>query len=604
MVGYMAQYSAEVLQEIKDKLLVSEVVSQYTTLERRGNNYWCKCPIHGEKTPSLQIRDDKGTWHCFGCGKGGSIFTFIQEMEKCSFPEAVRILAKRANVELAEMTFQQKKENDMREALFELYDRIAMTFHYLLLKDKRGQKARDYLSTRKVSPQMWEIFNLGYALDDGDFLYSFLKNKSYSDDLLNASGLFSKNNSHYPLFRDRLMFPVRSWQGRTVAFSGRDLGGQSLAKYINTPETPIYSKKHNLFGLYESLETLKDKDKGGQAILCEGNFDVVALHQSGLTYAMAPLGTAFTIEQAKLLKRYCNSVTLLFDSDEAGQNATAKALSIAQGLELQNTVSKLTLGKDPSEVVQNMGEEALRNELLEKKTGFSYLVQNAVNRYDTKSSNGKFAVFKTVKPYLDATESNIVRSDLINVLSEVLEVPQTAILQDFYKGKLPVEKVQVAHMEKTLKQLVPSQLNIDFRTMLYVVNNRTFYDKVRIRLHIEDLEDDEAKKLYQVLEDAKREGVQESNEYILQMIDDKQLASDVANSFSMEEFIREPEKNLNEALNRITIRNLEAKLRNCRNMLELSELNGDQDYEKILNEFNMLNQKIILLNEELKRNTQ
>jgi len=600
----MAQFSDDTIQKIKDRLLVSEVMSQYATVVRRGNDFWCNCPIHGEKTPSLIIHDDKGTWHCFGCGKGGTIFNIVQEMEKCTFPEAVRILAKKAGVELEEMTPEQRVANDKKETLYDLYERIAGTFHYLLLKDSKGEHARNYLLERKVKPEMWDRFNLGYAPDEGDFLYGFLKKKSYSDDLLRSSGLFSKDKFPYSLFRNRLMFPVRSWQGKVVAFSGRDLGGESKAKYINTPEIAIYSKKHNLFGLYESLDTLKHTEGGGEAIICEGNFDVVALHQSGLTCAMAPLGTAFTIEQAKLLKRYCGKLTMLFDSDDAGQKATGRALVLAQSAGMDNEVAKLTLGKDASEVVQKWGESSLQKEMEQRKTGFSYLVQNALNHYDINSSNGKFGVFEELKPYLDATTSNIVRSDLMKSLSEVLGVTQTAIQDDYQQGRHEVPKRTVARQEgiPKIRPLVSFSLNIDLRTMLYVVNNRSFYDKVRQKLPIEDLEDSEAKALYRVLEDTKREGEENvSNEYLLQSISDPQLASDVASSFSMEEFTHEPEKNLNEALDRITVRNLEKKLKGLKNLLELAD--GADDSENvvsILNEYDTLNKQLIDLKESLK----
>lgn len=573
----MPKYSPAFLQKIKDKLLVSDVMSKYSALVRRGNDYWCNCPIHGEKTPSLIIHDDKGTWHCFGCGKGGNIFTIVQEMEKCSFLDAVKTLAKQAGIEMEEMSPEERKENDMREALYELYERISKTFHFFLTSDSLGKSAREYLEKRHVKPEMWEKFNLGYAPPSGDFLYGFLKKKSYSDELLKASGLFSRNSFPYSIFWDRLMFPVRTWQGKTVAFSGRDLTGKSKSKYINTPETAIYSKKHNLFGIYESLDSLKSGD--AEAILCEGNFDVVAFHQAGLTTAMAPLGTAFTEEQSKLLKRYVQKVTLLFDSDSAGQNATIKALSLAEAAGLENSVAKLSLGKDASEVVQNYGEEELQNEVNEKKRGFSYLVQNAVTRYDVKSSDGKFSIFQEVKPYLDATTSSIVRNDLIKQLAEVLEVSQTAIQEDFYQGRrVQVTKPVVRQEQQTIKPLDPYRLNIDLRTMLYVVNNRSLFKEVRQNLQYEALEDKEAKMLYQLLEDAVREGtLEEGDEFFLQKVQDAQLSSDVSASFSLEEYKRNVPAVLNEAITRITIRNLQNQLNDCRHLMEIGGSSVNQD---------------------------
>ncbi|MFA6890677.1 MAG: DNA primase [Sphaerochaetaceae bacterium] len=595
----MPRFSPAFLQTIKDKLLVSDVMSKYSKLVRRGNEYWCNCPIHGEKTPSLIIHDDKGTWHCFGCGKGGNIFTIVQEMEKCSFVQAVETLAKQAGVQLEEMTPEEKQRNDMRESLYELYERISKTFHYFLTSDASGAKAREYLESRHVQREMWEKFNLGYAPASGDFLYSFLKKKSYSDDLLKESGLFSRNHYPYAIFWDRLMFPVRTWQGRTVAFSGRDLTGTSKSKYINTPETIIYSKKHNLFGIYESLDSLKRGD--ATAIICEGNFDVVAFHQADLSPAMAPLGTAFTEEQAKLLKRYVNKITLLFDSDKAGQSATVKALSLAQTEELENGVAVLTSGKDASEVVQNSGEEELKNEVNEVQSGFAYLVQNAVTHYDVTLSDGKYSIFQEVKPYLDATTSSIVRNDLIKQLAEVLEVSQTAILEDFYKGRRPmVEKPRARQEQQQIKPLDPYRQNIDLRTMLYVVNNRSLFKEVRPSLQYEDLEDGEAKALYQLLEDATREGsLEQGDEYFLQKIQDAQLASDVSSSFSLDEYKRDVPAVLNEAIVRITIRNLQKQLADCRHLMEIGGTSENQD--EVVSTYMMINDHINKLQKKLQR---
>jgi len=334
----MAKYSESVIESIKNRLTVSEVVSQYVTLTRKGDRFWGLCPFHHEKTPSFTVVDEDGFYKCFGCGKGGSIFNFVMEMEHVGFSEAVEILAKKAGIELKKETEGEKKEYSKQKAIEELYNRLSKTYHLILLSHPQAQGAREYLEKRKVSQQTIEKFQLGYAPDDPKWLYGFLRKNNYSDEVLKESGLFSKNYEQLPLFRNRIMFPIRTWQGNCVAFGGRDLSGESRAKYINTPETVIYSKRHVLFGFYESLPAIKEKK---EITLCEGNFDVVSLHQAGLTYAAAPLGTAFTEEQAKLIKRYCNKVNLLFDSDSAGQNATAKALLICQKLDLTNFVVKL-----------------------------------------------------------------------------------------------------------------------------------------------------------------------------------------------------------------------------------------------------------------------
>jgi len=598
----MAKISDDVLDQIKARLSISEVVSDYVTLTNRGGRLWGLCPFHQEKTPSFSVVDDQGFYYCFSCKKGGSMFDFIMEMEKVPFFESVKMLASKANVELAEESPHEKQKRDINETLYDLYDKIAGSFHFILLKSKQGQKGRDYLTGRNVHPDMWERFNLGYAPDDALWLYDFLKKQHYSDDILTQSGLFSQKNATYPLFRDRLMFPIRTWQGKTVAFGARDLSGTSKAKYINTPETPIYSKKNNLFGLYESLDTIK---KGQHAILCEGNFDVVAMHQSGFTNAMAPLGTSFTEEQVKLLRRYCTKVTTLFDSDDAGQSATAKALVLAQKFGLENKVIKLTKAKDAAELVEMEGEEALKSDLQTSLQGFHYLVNNAVTRYDATTSKGKSAVFTAVRPYLDATESAIEKEALIKHLSMLLNVDESSIIDDYLRGKQSVAKPDVQGPKVGVRPLNPATISLDLYAMLTLVNNRGLYLQTRYKLVVEDLEDKEAEALYNVLEDAAREDVGKNDEYILQMIDEAQLRSDVALSFTMEEFKMAPQKVLNEAVNRIQLRNYEKKRVSNKRLLDISLSDGTSDdgIEDLLREKTEIDTKISLLRQALGQDT-
>ncbi|WP_319755856.1 DNA primase [uncultured Sphaerochaeta sp.] len=594
----MAKISESVLEQIKARIPLSEVVSDYVTLSARGGRLWGLCPFHEEKTPSFSVVDEQGFYYCFSCKKGGSMFDFLMEMEKVNFVDSVKMLARRANIELADETEEDRSKRDLKDTLLELYDKIAGSFHYLLVHSRQAEQARVYLRDRNVSEAMWEKFNLGYAPSDGQWLYSFLRKHHYSDDLLKQSGLFSQNNPRFPLFRDRLMFPIRNWQGKTVAFGGRDLSNTSKAKYINTPETMIYSKKHNLFGLYESLETIKKSQK---AILCEGNFDVVALHQSGFTNAMAPLGTSFTEEQGKLLRRYCTSVQILFDSDRAGQSAAQKALVIAQDFGMENSVLMLKSAKDASELVQEKGEEALQNELQHAVQGFHYLVNNAVNQYDTLTPKGKTSVFHAVRPYLDVTQSSIEKQDLIKILASLLNVDESSILDDYSHKERVVVKPAVRNEERQIRALNPATISVDLYAMLTLVNNRDLYLQTRYKLAVEDLQDSEAEALYDVLEEAAREDVGKHDEYILQMIEDPQLRSDVASSFAMEEFRLAPVEVLNEAVNRIQLRNYEKRRLSNKRLLDISLQDGTEDegIEELLREKTEIDAKIAQLKRTL-----
>ena len=367
----MPRYSDNTINAIKARLRMSELVQSYIPVVNRGGRLWAKCPFHGggnEKTPSFAINDNDGFYHCFGCGESGDMFTFVMKMDKVTFPEAVEALASRAGVELeTDRNPEARKAAGESEVLFDLNQRIQRTFHYMLVSADEGKAAREYLERRKVSAEMIERFQLGYAPKGSDWLYSFLSGKGFSDDILRKSGLFSQNHYPYSLFQDRLVFPVRNRSGKTIGFSGRDLSGrENVPKYVNSPDTPVYSKKHNFFGIYEALESIK---KGSIPVLVEGNFDVVAMHQAGIDSAIASLGTAFTEEQAALIARYAERVDIMFDSDEAGQKSTDKAIMILHARGIDSQVHRLSSGKDASEIIEKYGGKALADVDLHARGG-------------------------------------------------------------------------------------------------------------------------------------------------------------------------------------------------------------------------------------------
>ena len=525
--------------------------------------------FHHEKTPSFTVLDSGGFYKCFGCGKGGSIFDFVMEMEHVSFPEAVEILAKKAGIELKEESEGEKRQYSKQKAIGELYDRLYKTYHTILLTHPQAQAARDYLAKRKVSADTIEKFQLGYAPDDPKWLYGFLRKNNYSDEVLKESGLFSRNYETLPLFRNRIMFPIRTWQGSCVAFGGRDLSGESRAKYINTPDTAIYSKRNVLFGFYESLSTIKEKK---EITLCEGNFDVISLHQAGLTYAAAPLGTAFTEEQAKLIKRYCDRVNLLFDSDSAGQNATAKALLICQKLDLSNFVVKLEGAKDASQMLEEQGEQTLAKSAVNAVTGFSYLVSSALKMYDIRQPKGKSSVFKEVRPYLDATSSDIERQGYIKYLSDILRIPEEKILSDYMKqrGIEPEPKEE----EKATIGIAynPLKASTELNAMLILMKNRDLFERFRTKVKVSDMVDPLARKLYTVLEDASRQDVR-TPEMLLQMIEQQELKDLTVTAFASPMYDRSnAEKVLEDAVLQIRLRRLEEKRNRVLRLLSSGEM--------------------------------
>ena len=592
---------------------MSEVVQGYIPVVTRSGRNWAKCPFHGngnERTPSFAINDRDGFYHCFGCGESGDMFTFVEKMDHVGFNEAVEILAKKAGVTLETRAGSaERKDKDELETLYDLNKRIAGTFNYLLRTSAEAAAARDYLTHRGISDEMIERFQLGYAPADTSWLYSFLRKKGYSDDILRKSGLFSPQSFPYPMFASRLMFPVRSWQGRYIAFSGRDLTGrENVPKYKNTSDTPIYSKRHNLFGLYEALDTLK---KGKTpALIVEGNFDVVSMHQAGVTSAVASLGTAFTEEQVKLLSRYVGRIDLMFDSDEAGQKSTDKAIAIIHKAGLECSVHMLSGGKDASEILEKEGGEALYRAFEPAENAFAYLVSKGTKTYNIQSGRGKSDFVRYLSPFLQSTASSVEQASYIRTLSALLSVSEESIRADISSSSGSRDEAEEDERGITqgspahARHFNPAAVSIDLFAMLYLANHRELFREYRSRISFGDLKDREAQTIYMALENAMRNEIT-SNELFLTMITDEDARNDVATSFALDEYSAKNGRSaLDEAADRINLRGMEERRDVLLNQLRSfsDSLDPEQLSDALLRK-KELDERISTLRNELFRST-
>jgi DNA primase len=609
----VARISQDTITNIKNKIYLSDYISRYAKVtHRNGSDYVCCCPFHKEDTPSMYIHDDKQYFHCFGCGVGGDIFKFVSLMDNLSYYESIKKIAEEVGVPLGMESDADKKRGVLSSELYSLYDRSRKFMTMYLLKAPQAASARSYLKERHVSIDMIKKFSLGYLPTQGDYFYQKIKETGdYSEELLKDSGLFFTNTNNKfkdnesgglsSLFSNRLVFPVRTWDNKTVAFSGRDLGGFSKAKYRNSPETVIYSKKRNLFGIYESLSTLKEKKS---SIICEGNFDVVALHQAGITNALASLGTAFTPEQVKLLSRYSEKISVLFDNDEAGTKATIKALILLQGAGLRNYVINLTNCNDPSELLQEKGEEELKKQISYEISGFDYLVNYATSLYDIQSPKGKDEIFSFLKPYLDATHSEIEKDSLLQQVSTILNVATNSVVNQYYKDYDPSANVESEPIIKRIAilPLTQKRLNIDLTLLLLIVNNRDLYSTLRGQVLIEELEDEEAISLYNILEDYSRSNDDVcGDDYFLLLIHDPQLVADVSSSYLMDDFKQgNCQEMIEELVIRIRMRTIIKEKDKCEKLFKLTLISGDDEsIEQLMKEKMELDKKVASLRESL-----
>src|SRR5437660_1492987 len=336
MAGLIAPAALEQIRAASD---IVDVIGAYLPLKRAGTNFVTLCPFHKEKSPSFNVNPHRQIFHCFGCHKGGDVFTFVMEYESVDFPEALRRLADRAKIPLEqERGAPDQQTRSLKEKLLEIHEQIAQRWQNALANDAAGQIARDYLAKRGVSSEAINLFRLGYAPDLWDDTVNWAKSKDHDLTLVEKGGLILKRENaegYYDRFRGRLMFPICDEQGRVIGFSGRILAGdEKTAKYVNSPETPIFIKSKVFFGLHKSKRPILD---AGHAIICEGQLDLIACFMAGVQNIVAPQGTAFTPDHARILKRYVDEVVLCFDSDTAGQNAAVRALDslLASGLAIK-----------------------------------------------------------------------------------------------------------------------------------------------------------------------------------------------------------------------------------------------------------------------------
>lgn len=414
-----------IVEEINTRTDILSVVGEHVTLTKKGDRWWGLCPFHTEKTPSFSVNPGDNLWYCFGCHKGGGLYQFLMEIDGLSFPEAVRQLAEKQGIEIPES--ERGPLDDRRSALGELYKRVAGTFQWLLVHDPAAEQARRYVSERSIPDDVAENFGLGWAPADGEWLYRFLTGKNYSPEFLAASGLFSRRSPRWSLFVDRLMFPVMPDKERVVAFSGRALSDRG-PKYINSPETALYRKGSQLYGMAQARKAM-GREK--YSILCEGNIDVLAFHAVGLTNAVAPLGTALTEGQVRLLKRRTERVVLAFDGDAAGQAATLKAAILGEKAGLTVEAAPLPPGKDPADLVTQDGVEALKKIAQWPINIFEYLLDFVIGAKGRDTGEAQEEALEELAPYLAAVSSDVRREAYIGRLAEAMGADSHSLLRDF-----------------------------------------------------------------------------------------------------------------------------------------------------------------------------
>lgn len=395
-------YPDDTVEEVRIRSDIVSVIGSYIRLKKTGSNHMGLCPFHNEKTPSFSVSQSKQMYHCFGCGVGGNVYTFIMEYENYTFVEALKFLAERAGINLPEQEYsvREKRQLNLKNRLMEI-NKEAAKYYYYQLKSDRGQASREYLLGRGLTEETIKAFGLGFANRFSDDLYQYLKSLEYDDELLKQSGLvsFDEVRGGHDKFWDRIMFPIMDVGNRVVAFGGRVMG-DGMPKYLNSPETPIFDKSRILYGLNRAR-----RSRESYILICEGYMDVMALHQAGFTNAVAALGTAFTEAHGSLLKRYTKEVLLTFDNDEAGVKAALRAIPILRDAGLSVKVINMEPHKDPDDFIKSLGAEEYKKRIDEARNSFFFEIDTLQKNYNMEDPEEKTKFFNEIaKKLLDFSE--------------------------------------------------------------------------------------------------------------------------------------------------------------------------------------------------------
>ncbi len=453
-------YSDEIIEEVRSRNDIVDVISSYVKLQKKGSSYFGLCPFHNEKSPSFSVSRGKQMYYCFGCGAGGNVFTFLMEYENYTFQEALKYLADKAGVELPETEYsaQAKERADLKAILLEI-NKIAAQYFYVQLKSSKGKAGLSYLKRRELSDDTIKAFGLGYSNKYSDDLYRYLKERGYKDEMIAKAGLISIDERHgvHDKFWNRVMFPIMDVNSRVIGFGGRVMG-DAKPKYLNSPETLIFDKSRNLYGLNRARSTRKP-----YFLLCEGYMDVISLHQAGFTNAVASLGTALTPGHASLIKRYVKEVYLTYDSDEAGTKAALRAIPILKDVGITAKIIRMEPYKDPDEFIKNLGAEAFEERIGRARNGFMFSLEVLERDYDMHSPEGKTDFMREVARRLGEFEEEIERNNYIEAVAQAYHVGyeelrklvvKTAVQQGLAK---PVSRPKQTRKEKKEDGNITSQ---------------------------------------------------------------------------------------------------------------------------------------------------
>lgn len=581
-------YPEDLVEEIRQRNDIVDVISEHIKLKRTGNNHMGLCPFHNEKSPSFSVSGQKQMYHCFGCGVGGNVFTFVMEYENYSFVEALKFLAERANITLPEQEYSEeaKKKADLKGQLLEINRQAAKYFFYQL-KSERGTLAYEYLTNRKLNDETINKFGLGYSNKYSNDLYQYLKQLGYSDEILKQSGLVTIDEAKgaYDKFWNRVMFPIMDVNNRVIGFGGRVLG-EGEPKYLNSPETLLFDKSRNLYGLNVARTSRKHN-----MLICEGYMDVIALHQAGFTNAVASLGTAFTGLQANLLKRYTSEVLLTYDSDGAGTKAALRAIPILKEAGLSTKVINMKPYKDPDDFIKALGVDEFQKRIDEAQNSFYFEIQVLEKDYDLNDPEQKTKFFNEVAKKLLVFTEEIERNNYIEAMDRIYRVGfdnLRKLVNHYGATMVPTQSVIKKVQSRSNKRVTAedSMKQASKLLLTWMIEDTRLFQKLNGIISEKDFDGELYQTVANMLFMQYKEQGQVIPAKIINQFESKEEQNEVASLFSTtfqeEMSMLEKEKALNDLVYRIKKYSLDIRSRNVTDIEQMQSLIKEQaDLQKL-----------------------
>ncbi len=574
-------YSDELIEEVRSRNDIVDVISSYVKLKKSGATYFGLCPFHNEKSPSFSVTPSKQMYYCFGCGEGGNIYSFIMKYENYSFLEAVKLLADRAGVALpeAEYSAEEKKNRDLKATLFEINKKAAIYFYHQLKSDK-GKVGLSYFRERGLSEKDIVHFGLGYADKTSNDLYRYLKSLGYADEILKETGLFSfLEKGTYDKFFNRVMFPILDINGRVIGFGGRVMG-EGKPKYLNSPETRIFEKSRNLYGMNFARTA-----RASYMLICEGYMDVIALQKSGFTNAVAALGTAFSEQHAMLLKRYIKEAVLTFDSDEAGRKAALRAIPLLKKAGIAVKVLDMSPYKDPDEFIKNLGTDEYQKRIDGATDAFIFEIRMLKENYHLTVPREKAEFYNRTAEKLLEFQNELERNVYIDAVSREFMIPLES-LESSVK-RLAVNYVAGSSKEfeaddeesKAKRKVSRDKDNgiIKAQRLLltWLIEDLTLYDKIKDNIDENDFLLPIYHKVAEMLFEQFRQGEVNPAKILNEFMDEEEHkeAAKLFNTSMREDMsIEEKEKALNDMVIKVRQNSLDEKAKNVSDVSELQEI--------------------------------